>query len=70
MSERHGWTRDQQLIALRLYMRMPFGKLHGRNPDIISLAARIGRTPNALAKDGMQIAARRTARECRRIACD
>jgi predicted restriction endonuclease len=44
-----GWTRDQQLIALRLYMRLPFGRLHGRNPEIIDLATRIGRTPNALA---------------------
>src|SRR5687768_16439398 len=49
MGERIGWTRDQQLIALRLYMRTPFGKLHGRNPDIIELAERIGRTANALA---------------------
>ena len=49
MAERIGWTRDQQLIALRLYMRTPFGKLHGRNPDIISLASQIGRTANALA---------------------
>jgi putative restriction endonuclease len=43
--ERIGWTRDQLLIALRLYMRTPFGKLHGRNPEIVSLAAAIGRTP-------------------------
>src|SRR5258706_2837836 len=49
MSERIGWTRDQQLIALRLYMRTPFGKLHGRNPQIIELASHIGRTANALA---------------------
>jgi putative restriction endonuclease len=49
MPERIGWTRDQLLIALRLYMRTPFGKLHGRNPDILSLAPRIGRTPSALA---------------------
>jgi putative restriction endonuclease len=49
MSERIGWTRDQQLVALRLYMRTPFGKLHGRNPEIVDLAARIGRTPGALA---------------------
>ena len=43
------WTRDQQLVALRLYMRTPFGRLHGRNPEILQLAARIGRTPGALA---------------------
>ena len=49
MAERIPWTRDQQLIALRLYMRTTFGKLHGRNREIIELAERIGRTPNALA---------------------
>lgn len=49
MPERIGWTRDQQLLALRLYMRTPFGRLHGRNPEILSLAARLGRTPGALA---------------------
>lgn len=49
MPDRRGWSRDELLIALRLYMRSPFGKLHGRNPEIMALAHRIGRTPNALA---------------------
>src|SRR5688572_29977478 len=49
MADRLGWTRDQLLVALRLYMRSPFGRLHGRNPEIIQLAAKIGRTPSALA---------------------
>jgi hypothetical protein len=30
-------------------MRLPFGRLHGRNAEIIELASKIGRTPNALA---------------------
>jgi putative restriction endonuclease len=49
MAKTNGWTRDQLLIALRLYMRTPFGKLHSRNPEIIALASKIGRKPNALA---------------------
>jgi putative restriction endonuclease len=49
MAERLGWTRDQLLIALRLYLRSTFGRLHGRNPEIVQLAGRIGRTPSALA---------------------
>lgn len=49
MPTRIGWTRDQLLIALRLYMRTPFGRLHARNPEILELASRIGRTPSALA---------------------
>lgn len=49
MPSRTSWTRAEQLVALRLYMRTPFGRLHGRNPDIISLAGHLGRTPSALA---------------------
>src|SRR5688572_19292226 len=49
MPARNEWTRDQLLLALRLYMRTPFGRLHGKNPDIIALANKIGRTPDALA---------------------
>ena len=47
----HGsrWTRDQLLVAFSLYCRLPFGRLHSRNPEIISLAESIGRTPAALA---------------------
>jgi len=49
MAKRLGWTRDQLLIALRLYMRSSFGRLHGRNPEIIELAGKIEKTSNALA---------------------
>jgi putative restriction endonuclease len=49
MNAKRVWTRDQLLVALRLYMRTPFGRLHGKNPEIVLLANRIGRTANALA---------------------
>ena len=42
------WTREQTLMAFRLYCRTPFGKLHASNPDIVALAALIGRTPSAV----------------------
>ena len=47
----HGsrWTRDQLLVAFSLYCRLPFGRLHSRNPVIITLAESIGRSPAALA---------------------
>lgn len=45
----NNWTRDQLFLALRLYFETPFGKLHHSNPDIIALAARIGRTASAVA---------------------
>lgn len=43
------WTRDQVLIALNLYCQLPFGRLHYRNPEIIEVAAKLGRTPGSLA---------------------
>ncbi len=45
---RTGWTRQQLLVAFKLYCQLPFGKLHSRNPEIIKYSALIGRTPSAL----------------------
>ncbi|MCO5089344.1 MAG: HNH endonuclease, partial [Methylobacteriaceae bacterium] len=42
-------TRDELLEVLRLYCVLPFGKLHSRNPQIIDLANKIGRTADAVA---------------------
>lgn len=43
------WTREHFLIALNLYCKLPFGKLHRGNPIIIETAQKMGRTPNSLA---------------------
>jgi putative restriction endonuclease len=43
------WTRDELILALNLYMKLPFGKLHSRTPEIIYLAELIGRTPGSIA---------------------
>jgi len=43
------WTREHFLIALNLYCKLPFGKLHRGNPIIIETAKKMGRTPNSLA---------------------
>ncbi len=50
------WSRWQLLVALNLYCRIPFGKLHSRNPEIIHWAGRIGRKPGALAMKLVNIA--------------
>jgi predicted restriction endonuclease len=49
MAERHRWTEPELLVAFRLYCRTPFGRLHQRNPEIIQLSQKLGRTPAALA---------------------
>lgn len=43
------WTRDETILAFDLYCRIPFGKIHHSNADIINLAELIGRTPSAVA---------------------
>jgi putative restriction endonuclease len=43
------WTREQALACFNLYCRIPFGKLHSRNPEIIAFADAVGRTPSAVA---------------------
>ncbi|MCO5088438.1 MAG: HNH endonuclease, partial [Methylobacteriaceae bacterium] len=50
------WTRDELLEVLRLYCVLPFGRLHSRNPLIIDLANRIGRTANAVALKAVNFA--------------
>lgn len=43
------WTRDEVLLALHLYERLPFGQQHERNREVVSLAARLGRTSGSVA---------------------
>ncbi|HEU4718616.1 MAG TPA: HNH endonuclease [Bacteroidia bacterium] len=43
------WTREELILALNLYLKLPFGKLHSRNKAIIRLSQLIGRSPNAVA---------------------
>ncbi|MEI7830732.1 MAG: HNH endonuclease [Prolixibacteraceae bacterium] len=47
--ERRLWTREELILALNLYLKLPFGKLHHGNPEIIHLAKFIDRTPNSIA---------------------
>lgn len=43
------WTEDQLIEVLLLYCKLPFGKLHSRNPQVMQLAEKIGRSPNSVA---------------------
>jgi len=39
------WTRDELLIVLNLYHKLPFGQVSARQPVVMDLAERLGRTP-------------------------
>lgn len=43
------WTRDELILAINLYCRLPFGRLHRLNPEVKHLATIINRTPNSVA---------------------
>lgn len=43
------WTRDETILAINLYCKLPFGKMHKSNAEVIKLATLIGRTPSSVA---------------------
>ncbi|MCK6568754.1 MAG: restriction endonuclease [Chloroflexi bacterium] len=42
------WTREELILAFNLYCKIPFGTIHIRNPQVISLAKILNRTPSAV----------------------
>jgi len=47
--ERKLWTREELILVFNLYLKLPFGKLHTRTPEIIDMANILGRTVNSIA---------------------
>lgn len=47
--KRRSWTKEETILAINLYCKIPFGKTHHNNPDIIALATLIDRSPNSIA---------------------
>jgi putative restriction endonuclease len=45
---RRNWTRTELILAINLYCKTPFGRIHNRNPEIIKLAKLIDRTPSSV----------------------
>lgn len=43
------WTREELILAINLYCKLPFGKMHKGNALIIEFAELIGRTPSSIA---------------------
>jgi putative restriction endonuclease len=44
------WTKEQSILAINLYSKIPFGQMHRSNAEVIELAELIGRTPGAVAR--------------------
>ena len=48
MAQQNIWTKEQTIIALNLYCKIPFNKVSSTHPDIIRIAQIIGRSPNSV----------------------
>lgn len=44
------WTREQSILAINLYSKIPFGQMHASNAEVKELAELIGRSPAAVAR--------------------
>lgn len=45
---RRNWNKEELILAINLYCKIPFGKIHQRNPEIIKLAKILDRTVSAI----------------------
>lgn len=45
---RDNWTKEQTIVALNLYCKIPFNKVSSTHPDILRIAKIIGRSPNSV----------------------
>jgi len=44
------WSREELILAINLYAKLPFGQMDHRNKEVQHLAGLIGRTPGAIAR--------------------
>lgn len=68
MAKQRPWTREELLLAMNLYCRLPFGKMHKGNPEIVALAQAIGRTASSVAMKLGNLASLDPAERARGIA--
>jgi putative restriction endonuclease len=47
--ERKLWAREELILVFNLYLKLPFGKMHTRTPEVEEMAALLGRTVNSIA---------------------
>jgi putative restriction endonuclease len=44
------WTKEQLILAINLYSKIPFGSMHSRNKEVVDLSTVIDRSPSAIAR--------------------
>lgn len=48
MAKGKSWTRDELILAINLYCKIPFGKINMHTPEVIELANKLDRTPGSI----------------------
>ena len=48
MAKQDLWTKEQTIVALNLYCKIPFNRVSSTHPDILRIAKIIGRTANSV----------------------
>jgi len=43
------WSREELILAFNLYLKLPFGKMHTRTPEVQELGILLGRSVNSIA---------------------
>jgi putative restriction endonuclease len=44
------WSKEESILAINLYCKIPFGQMHSRNKEVKELAFLIDRSPSAVAR--------------------
>jgi putative restriction endonuclease len=44
------WTKEESVLAINLYCKIPFGQMHSRNAEVMELATLIDRSPSSVAR--------------------
>lgn len=44
------WTKEEAILAINLYCKIPFGQMHSRNKEVIELSTLIDRSPSSIAR--------------------
>lgn len=47
--KRRLWTREELILVFNLYLKLPFGKMHTKTPEVIEMASLIERSVNSIA---------------------
>lgn len=46
---KRNWTEKEFIVVFNLYLKLPFGKMDSRTPEVIEMAKLLGRTPSSIA---------------------